>query len=299
MMTAEQFEELERCVPRMTPDQKEYVYRLLRARQAAMSFAGLTRPISVERKVEMEQNLAEFCKEAWKVLNPGRPLYWSWHYDLLCEYLTLVKRKQLRRLIINVPPRTAKSTFATICFPCWTWLEYPSLSFLCASYSNSLSTDHSVYRRNLITSPWYQSLWADRFALSSDRNLTTQFMNDRMGQMIATSTGSGAEGRGGDVAILDDPMSNQQALSDVERLAANRWVNDTLKQRLNDPQTASIILIMQRLHEMDTTGYVLEQDGKGVWTHLEIPLEAEKDEEWTFPITGRVVRRPASKDVIH
>ena len=141
----------------------------------------------------------------------------------------------MKRLILNVPPRTAKSTIATICFPCWVWIGEPSHAFLCASYSNSLSTDHSVARRNLIMSHWYQSLWAERFQLASDRNLATQFMNNKTGQMIATSTGSGAEGRGGDTAILDDPMSSQQSLSDVERMAANRWVDNTLRQRLNDP----------------------------------------------------------------
>jgi predicted phage terminase large subunit-like protein len=140
-------------------------------------------------------------------------------------------------------------------------------------------------------SPWYQSLWAERFQLASDRNLATQFMNNRMGQMIATSTGSGAEGRGGDTAILDDPMSSQQSLSDVERMAANRWVDNTLRQRLNDPGTAAIIVIMQRLNELDTTGFVKSQDGNDAWKEVVIPLEAEKDEEWVFPISGKVVQR--------
>jgi predicted phage terminase large subunit-like protein len=239
----------------------------------------------------LASDFAGFARCAWKVLNPGRALFWSWHYDLLCEYLTLVKERKLRRLIINVPPRTAKSTIATVCFPCWVWITEPWHAFLCASYSNSLSTDHSVGRRNLIQSPWYQSLWGDRFQLSSDRNLTTQFTNDRSGAMIATSTGSGAEGRGGDTAILDDPMSNEMALSDVERTTANRWVDFTLRQRLNNPGTAAIIVIMQRLHELDTTGFVLSEDGGDIWTQITIPLEAEKDERWEFPISGKVVDR--------
>jgi phage terminase large subunit-like protein len=111
-----------------------------------------------------------------------------------------------------------------------------------------------------------------------------------MGQMIATSTGSGAEGRGGDTAILDDPMSSEQALSDNERLTANRWVQTTLKQRLNDPSSAAIIVIMQRLHELDTTGF-LKQEDPGAWTEIVIPLEAKKDERWEFPISGRVLER--------
>jgi len=239
---------------------------------------------------DMEQDLSLFFREAWKFFNPGRELTWSWHYDLLCEHLMLVKKRQLRRLILNVPPRTAKSTIATMSFPCWVWTTEPKHEFLCGSHSMGLSTDHSVARRNLLSSDWYTQLWGKKFQLSEDRNLTTQFDNDKRGRMIATSTGSGAEGKGGDTAILDDPMSSEQSLSDVERLSANRWVSNTLKQRLNNPATAAIIIIMQRLHELDTTGFVLGE-GKDTWKRLQIPLVAEQDEEWVFPISGRVVRR--------
>jgi hypothetical protein len=105
-----------------------------------------------------------------------------------------------------------------------------------------------------------------------------------------TSTGSGAEGLGADTAMLDDPMSLQQALSDSERYSNNRWSCDTLRQRLNDPATAAIVVIMQRLHEMDTTGFFLSED-PGLWTHLVVRLVAEEDELWVFPISGRVVER--------
>lgn len=291
MSTAEliPIEEIQTLLPRMDAEQTMKCLRLVKFIQQSAPVVP-QKPISVLEMVNLESNLAEFFKAAWRVIEPGRPLLWSWHYELLAEYLTLVARKQLRRLIINVPPRTAKSNFVTMCFPAWMWLQNPAVSFLFASYSNSLSTDHSVMRRNLIQSQWYQSLWGDKFQLASDRNLTTQYSNDKMGQMISTSTGSGAEGRGGDIAILDDPMSSQQALSDTERLAANKWISNTLKQRLNDPATASIIVIMQRLHELDTTGFVIQED-PGVWQKVEIPLVAEKDEEWVFPISGRIHRR--------
>ena len=61
-------------------------------------------------------DLASFVKKAWTIIHPSRPLVWSWHYDLLCEYLTLVHQRKIKRLIINVPPRTAKSTIVTISF---------------------------------------------------------------------------------------------------------------------------------------------------------------------------------------
>jgi predicted phage terminase large subunit-like protein len=108
--------------------------------------------------------------------------------------------------------------------------------------------------------------------------------------MIATSVGATAMGRGCDTAILDDPVSADQALSDAERTRANNWIDATLRSRLNDPATGAIILVMQRLHELDPTGCLLEQE-PGVWTHIRIPLEAEEDETWSFPISGRTVRR--------
>ena len=237
-----------------------------------------------------ELSFAVFVREAWPVLHPGRELVWNWHYDLLCEYLTLVKRRRVRRLLLNVPPRTGKSTIATICFPCWVWTTKANHGFLCASYSRELSTEHSVARRNLILSPWYQERWGQRFQLASDQNLKTQFDNDRRGQMIATSIGGTATGKGGDTLIVDDPLSADQAYSDAERKTANDWFDGTLRTRLNDPRNSAIVVIMQRLHELDLTGFLLETE-PGQWTHLKIPLEAEVHESWRFPVSERVHKR--------
>jgi predicted phage terminase large subunit-like protein len=237
-------------------------------------------------------DFAAFVKKAWSILHPARPMVWSWHYELICEYLTAIHQRRLTRLILNVPPRTAKSTIATICFPCWVWSTNPGHNFLSASYSLDLSTEHSVMRRNLLQSGWYRRMWGDKFRLAGDRNQVGQFMNDRGGQMIASSVGATAWGRGADTLIVDDPVNASQALSDAERKAANDWIDNTLRSRLNDPAGGAIVLIMQRLHELDPTGYLLEQE-PGVWTHIRIPLEAEEDETWTFPISGKVLMRKA------
>src|ERR1017187_1735262 len=237
-------------------------------------------------------DLASFAKKAWTVLNPTRPLIWSWHYDYLCEMLTLVKQRRLRRLIVNIPPRTLKSTLVTVFFPSWVWITEPEHRFLTASYSLDLSTEHSVTRRSLLQSPWFQRLFGDRFRLAGDRNQVAQYANNKRGCMIATSVGATAMGRGGDTAILDDPVSADQAVSDAERTTANNWTPATVRGPLDDPAKGAIVVVMQRLHELDPTGYLLEQE-PGVWTHIRMPLEAEKDEIWTFPISGRVVQRMA------
>ncbi len=235
-------------------------------------------------------DLAAFTKRAFRVLYPNRKLIWSPHYDLICEYLQLVKQRKLQRLIINCPPRLLKSTLVTICFPVWVWITEPGHSFLTASYSLDLSTEHSIARRNLLQSPWFQRMWGDKFQLDGDRNQVGQFMNNKRGAMIATSVGASALGRGGDILIVDDPVNADQALSDAERTTVNNWIDNTLRSRLNDPAFGGIILVMQRLHEQDPTGFLLESE-RGLWTHLRTPLEAEEDEKWIAPISGRIWER--------
>ncbi len=237
-----------------------------------------------------EQNFSEFAKKACAVLDPNHKLIWSWHLDYLCEILTLVKRRQLSRVIINVPPRTLKSTLITIVFPVWVWITEPQHQFMAASYSLALSAKHSLLRRKLLQSAWFQKLWGDRFQMSEECNQVSYFMNDQGGQMIATSVGGTVMGLGCDTAILDDPLSADQAQSNAERSKANDWIHSTLRTRLNDPGSGAIILVMQRLHEMDPTGFLLEQE-PGIWTLVRIPLVAEEDESWIFPISQRVVHR--------
>jgi predicted phage terminase large subunit-like protein len=133
-------------------------------------------------------------------------------------------------------------------------------------------------------------LFSDRFQLTRERNQVSNFSNNKMGRMIATSVGATTMGRGCDTAILDDPVSSDQVLSDSERYKANFWIDNTLRSRLNDPSTGAIVLVMQRLHELDPTGYLLDQE-PGVWTHVRLPLIAEENERLTFPISGRVVER--------
>jgi predicted phage terminase large subunit-like protein len=242
----------------------------------------------------LAEDFGRFVQKAWPHLNPTRPLIWSAYYEYLCEVLTLVKRRQWLRLIINVPPRTLKSTITTILFPIWVWLTEPAHNFITASYSLDLSTEHSVMRRNLLRSFWFKKLFSHRFQLTGDRNQLSNFSNNKLGRMIATSVGATTMGRGCDTAILDDPVSTDQVLSEAERSKANRWIDSTLRSRLNDPSNGAIILVMQRLHEMDPTGYLLEQE-PGLWHHVRLPLVAEEDEIIVCPISGRVIERKAGE----
>lgn len=246
--------------------------------------------------------LREFVKEAWQILEPVSPLVWNWHLDLICDYLTLIrdnnfKKKcgeELEGIIFNVPPRTMKSLLISVFFPIWVWTTDPSRRFMFVSYSEKLSTQHSVYRRNVIESGWYQRHWGSVFSLSRDQNVKSHYENSRRGTMFSTGMQATATGMGGDVLIFDDPLNPEQAISQVEREAVNLRFDTTFRSRINDPVTGVKIIIMQRLHEQDLTGHVLARDSNR-WKHVSLSAIAEKDESLKFPVSKKRRRRRAGE----
>ncbi len=202
----------------------------------------------------------------------------------------LVRRREIRRLIINVPPRHMKSLLVTVMFPTWVWSQDPHTRFICSSYADSLSIKHSLDRRTLVSSPWYQNLWGDRVSLADDANLKSEFVNDARGHMIATSTGGSITGKGADFIIVDDPHNPTMMLSETERTTALRHFDITLSTRLDQPKKGCIVVIMQRLHEDDLTGHLISGGG---WDQLVLPAEAEVEETRNFPLSKRVhMRKP-------
>lgn len=251
---------------------------------------------SDEQKAKLYRHLLEndfggFVRAAWPILEPVTQFSDNWHLDLIAEYLTLVRRREIRRLIINVPPRSMKSLTCSVFFPSWVWATEPHTRFICSSFADSLSIKHNLDRRTIISSPWYQSLWGNRVKLADDQNLKSEFQNEARGVMIATSTGGGITGKGGDIIIVDDPHNPLQALSDAERATALRHFDHTLSTRLDDPKRGAIVVVMQRLHEQDLTGHLLAKQG---WEHICLPAVAERHEVWKFPVTKRkpVERQP-------
>ncbi|HEY6308687.1 MAG TPA: phage terminase large subunit [Candidatus Angelobacter sp.] len=225
-------------------------------------------------------------------------MQWNWHLDLICEYLTLIKEGRLKQVfgeecegvIFNVPPRTMKSLLITVLFPVWLWTTNPARRCMFSSYAATLSTQHSVYRRNVIESDWYQRLWGRTFSLAKDQNLKTHYENSARGQMFATAMRAAATGFGGDVLVFDDPLNPDQAVSEIERRAVNGQFDQTFRSRLNDPATGVKIIVMQRLHEQDLTGHVLS-GGAGHWVQLRLPAVAGRQEAWNFPVSGRILKR--------
>jgi predicted phage terminase large subunit-like protein len=241
-------------------------------------------------RARLEASPAEFFREAWKVLEPGKPLNWDWHYDCIGEHLHAAFLGQIRRLAINIPPRMGKSSYATIAWPAWGWTRDSTKRFLTSSYSADLSRDHSIKRRRLIQSPWYQSIWPMEMSRDTDRQ--DQYSNLSTGEMIATSVGATATGRGGSILILDDALSADEAKSKVKRVTMHGWFVDTFSKRLDDPAKGVIVAIEQRTHQEDFTGWAMANEPEQ-WTLLKIPLVAERPQQYSFPMSGQVITREA------
>jgi predicted phage terminase large subunit-like protein len=234
-----------------------------------------------EKAARLEGSLIEFVREAWPAIDAAeyQP---CWAIDALCEHLQAVSEGQIRHLLVNFPPRCAKTTIASICYPAWTWaqsevsfLTGPQVRFLCGSYNHDLSLTNSNMTRRLILSPFYQSLWGARYKLRDDQNTKTKFDTSAGGSRLATSVGGSLLGIGGDIVLIDDPHNVEQAESEAERKTALNWWKELSTTRLNDPKRTPLIVVMQRLHEEDVSGQTLSSEWSQDWTHLSIPMEYE------------------------
>src|SRR5437763_13126175 len=133
---------------------------------------------------------------ARRVLEPATPLVRGRRLEAFAEYLSAVGSGQIKRLIINCPPRLGKSSIVAIAWPSWEWAKDDATSrWVFASCSASLSVKHNVDRRMLIGSEWYSNLWP-KVRLSRDANLKQEFVSRNRGHMFATSVGGSTTGKG-------------------------------------------------------------------------------------------------------
>lgn len=244
--------------------------------------------VRLERKREKllcEKSFKEFVKASWHVLEPGTPLVWNWHYDLLCDEMQLqierVAAKEPREyhLGVNIPPRSLKSMIFTRLPAAWAWINYPWLRFIRSSYAEELAIEHAVETRSVIESTWYQRNWGNRFKLKADQNNKSHFRTNFNGAVITTSTGAKVSGRGANFVSHDDPISPEQAESETELKKHLRFHTRTIISRLNNDAVDMFMVIMQRLHMMDLTGYLMDNEPEK-WKFICLPAE---DCEWVNP----------------
>lgn len=253
--------------------------------EEALEHELLLRELEEEESLETElaeRSLAEFAKQAWVIMEPGRPLVWGWHFDVICDHLQACYTGEIRKLLINIPPRFAKSLFACVFFFAWVWLLDPTKRFMFASYSNVFSKRDSIRSRRLIQSAWYQRRWGSRFKLSEDQNEKMRFENDKGGFRLATSVQGSSTGDGGDFTIIDDAHKPAEAYSETTRDAVIDWHKETWSNRVSDEKTAARVAIGQRLVKGDLPGYL--KDVEGGWDAVILPLEATPKKHYTTKI---------------
>src|SRR5215218_2509182 len=220
-------------------------------------------------------DLASFVRKCATTLSPGVPFSDNWHIQALAWYLEQVRLGHIRRLIINMPPRSLKSISASVAFPAFVLGHDPTRRIICVSYATDLATKHANDFRATVEAPWYQAIFP-QMRLSRAKNSESEVTTTRHGLRLATSVGGTLTGRGGDLIIIDDPLKPLDALSAAKRESANQWFSNTLLSRLDDKRTGAIVIVMQRVHMDDLTGYLTAQSDD--WTVLTLPAIAEADE---------------------
>lgn len=234
------------------------------------------------------KTLVGFIREAWSVVEPDprKKYIHGWHIDAICKHLEAITFGKLldlgleNRLLINVPPGTMKSLILNVFWPAWEWgpCSLPYLRYISTSYIDDLTTRDSRRCRNLIQSDWYQSLWPE---IKLVRTGETSFENDKGGWRESCPFGS-LTGKRGDRVLIDDPHSVKTAESEAERKSVTLVFREAVPNRMDNPTTSAIVIIMQRLHSDDVSG-VIEQLSLP-YVHLMLPMEFEEERRCTTPL---------------
>lgn len=197
------------------------------------------------------------------------------HHEAICRALMRVFRGECTRLIINIPPRYSKTEIAVINFIAWSLGHWPDAEFIHSSYSATLAENNTAAAKLLVQSPEYQRIFPE-VRIRSDAQSKGDWRTTTGGIVYAagsggTITGFGAgkmrDGFGGAI-LIDDPHKADEATSDVMRKNVIDWFQNTVESRKNDPERTPIVLIMQRLHEADLAGFLLEGGNGEKWEHL-------------------------------
>ncbi|HEX4173980.1 MAG TPA: phage terminase large subunit [Acetobacteraceae bacterium] len=217
-----------------------------------------------------EDRLMDFVRLMWHAVEPVEPLVVGWAMEAIAEHLEAVSSGQIRHLLMNVPPGFSKTYLCNLFWPAWEWgpKQRPELRYFTLSYTASVTELANEKMRRLVTDPVYQDRWGDVFTANDNKVL---FQNNKTGMKLASSIGGTTTGLRGDRVILDDPNNVQAVESEQVRDVANRFVSETMPNRVNNIAKSAFVIIQQRTHENDVSGYLLGRESN--WTHLMIPME--------------------------
>lgn len=241
----------------------------------------------------------------------GSKFVFSDHHHVICDALAAVHRGEITNLIVNIPPRYSKTELCVVLFSAWCYVKNPRCEFIHLSYADALVAENSEAIRDILKSFEFRQLWPS-LSISPSKDARKAWETNEGGKFYATATGGQVTGFGAGrldevdpktavfrfsgCMLIDDPLKPEDARSDTMRKAINgRW-DTTLKSRLNGPRTP-VILIMQRIHEDDFAG-MLMQDKERKWHHLNLPAllnEGTPHERALWPAKHTVAQLHAMK----
>lgn len=250
---------------------------------------------TIDEKLQKNISLKSFLHNAFSILNPSCDFLWNWHIEYLCDVLEQVAKGEIKRVLINIPPRYLKSVICSVAFPSWLIGIDPTKRVIVASYSKTLAQKHSTDCRIVMQSEWYKKTFPHtQIAVGSNEKM--KFCTTQNGFRFATSTGGTLTGEGGDILILDDPHNPVGIYNKQNRKKVVNWFTGVFSSRLNNKRNGAMIVIMQRLHCEDLSGYILEQNEKikernknsksknkqPEWFCIELPAIAEEECNYTL-----------------
>ena len=231
-------------------------------------------PIDAKRLVNaaLRTDFPAFIEKAFRTVKPGEPYLPNWHVEAIAAQLDRVRTGEVKRLLINQPPRSLKSITTSVAYPAWLLGLDPTKSIIVVSYSNDFAqTLHSQFR-SVVDSDRYRELFPETVW---EKDTGAEAVTTLGGGRLATSIGGTLTGRGADIIIVDDPLKADEAMSEAARRKVIDFFTGTLLSRLDDKEKGAIVVVMQRLHEDDLAGHLITQGG---WQHLNLPAIALRDE---------------------
>lgn len=229
-----------------------------------------------------QKDLHAFVLHFWPVLEPQTTMVDGWPLKAMCLHLEAVTEGKIKRLLINISPGSMKSLLVNVFWPAWEWIRYPHYRYVTFSYAAHLTERDNNRFRTLVNSPQYKSLYGNRFDLVKIGE--TLVSNTKTGWKLASSIGGVGTGERGNRVILDDPHNVAERESEKVRGDTVDWFKSAMSNRLNDMETGAIIVIMQRVHQQDVSGFIIDSPDGLDYVHLMIPAEYESYRHCTTPI---------------
>ena len=209
-----------------------------------------------------------FVGEMWSAFIHGK------HHEIMADAFERVAKGELKRLIINMPPRHTKSEFASYLLPAWFLGKYPDKKIIQTAHTAELAVGFGRKVRNLVNSPDYKAIFPN-VSLQSDSKAAGRWNTSQGGDYFAIGVGGAVTGKGADLLIIDDPHSEQEGAS-ADINVFNRtyeWYTSGPRQRLQP--NGAIVVVMTRWHNKDLTGQVVDasikRGGADQWEVIELP----------------------------